>query len=454
MHAINRTAVAGESLQQNVNVPHLTYCNDINFGKELFKEIIINGIRHVGPEPVVTPDESAHKINSIKLRELDTNGIVWSTTPSRIARNIGIACTVKYPTWLGKDELDTYTTMKSNEEVCWIEEEKSKGKAAPKRRQHFVKPESVAFASSVDVRNYGKVIVECDLARQQHEIQPERIPNAVQRIEVMGIPDWATYFIPNTNFFGQFFPLPDYHKSTIDIICLRLVLSTIFKLMVLHNDNFQTVINNCRIQIVNTVLLYPFAVDPVDYSIVPFECLFDDCPICKAKIATIFKWIGIKSGQKIESIKDLLDAPLGPRNRTKKITKTQKDTQNFVRISLRSFDLEVIDKCVFQNCPPAMTSEISKACACYQGVGEVEVAEYDLLVDHVASISSTGETLELYMNNMNVWRKTQELLGKGILCSNMANHIWMERVRYLRKKNDYLSTNEHSDRALTLINSP
>ncbi len=67
---------------------------------------------HVGPEPVVTPDESAHKINSIKLRELDTNGIVWSTTPSRIARNIGIACTVKYPTWLGKDELDTYIIEK------------------------------------------------------------------------------------------------------------------------------------------------------------------------------------------------------------------------------------------------------------------------------------------------------------------------------------------------------
>jgi len=72
------------------------------------------------------------------------------------------------------------------------------------------------------------------------------------------------------------------------------------------------------------------------------------------------------------------------------------------------------------------------------------VTEFDLMVDNITAISSSQVSLEGYMSNVEIWKRTLIALSNGVMSSNIANRIWLECCRYLTKKTVYVAADKKS----------
>jgi len=256
------------------------------------------------------------------------------------------------------------------------------------------------------------------------------------------IPNWDTKFEKRElNYFLFFFKNGDGGKNIIDMIMLRLMLSTIFKMMVLEQMDFLETVNNNRRAIDLTVFTFPFAVDPNGNEVIRFENLFEHRNACTNKTRSIYEWMGIH--KKASFIGSIADLKAGIRSKRKKAIAF---TNLMLDLALKSFNVHVIDNCIFKNCPRQLTEEIHSACRCFQESDDPLVAEYDGMADHVAEISTSGDSRKAYLNDMEIWKCTKQMLYEGVVSTNIANRIWLERSRYVDKKIEYLLKNPDSKR--------
>jgi len=458
LYMIKRTSLAGVSVENEPNIVHSTLWNDHNFGLEVLKDVVIRGMRQIDLTEMTIRNECNHSMSSVELRKRNANGLIWSTTPNRLVKNCGIACIVSYPPWLERVDPYIYITKQCDEAVCLNVVTKVKtrtkvntgGICAPVGQSFMIaaasRGDSGIFIGPVvgglGARNitsdssFANSIIKCNEARMRHDMclvyNPFSLLHGEVQLSVKGDP----VFNRNRNFFAEFFCVKPYAKSTVDILLLRVMLSTIFKMMVMKNSDFVTILMTCKLEIEKTMSMFPFAVDPYLFQMVPLENWFDSRCDNTSKIRNIRNWMGFTdlTGTEIIDSTAKVRSCIGGRGRN-----TVQTSHFFFDMAVKSFDVNVLDGKVFKNRPAdrIITNEIRKACACYQGLEEPLVAAFDQIVDNVTAITASCESREEYMSNMEIWNAAQVALSHGVMSSNIANRIWLERCRYLAKKKNY-----------------